>query len=432
MAKEFVPLAAAAKVAQTFLSIGRYDCENPDPNRPQLTGEYHKIRLFSELIAYLFPLERGHQASGFLIISGDRAFAPILDYCTSGPNPKLYFDSFLRTYWEDLGRPVRFVDYIYFGPFDFIAEIHFSDGSTGYSRLPNFHYLDKWNNSGSLSPNILQDETKVRIQWEMYLRDDFPIPGFECSKMFGWAPVPYNQTCHSASEKLRTKSSINYCSPNCIAGCSPVAWMVLANAFRGFDYSRFPLLSDASDWHVPWESSYGGPPKAGSKVVNNRLWELHDYMSTDCFGSTDADYIQSGRHLFNIYNLNWKWGLYDQFPYGYSRAVNKGGLAYLLSAQSNWTGSGSEGHSFVVRGFNDNTEHIYVSLGWGSAFPDRWIPYSMLADPSAVYVSSFSATEDESKEIAVQSKPASYVEDASDGEEMNAQEFSTYFGNHTR
>ena len=61
---------------------------------------------------------------------------------------------------------------------------------------------------------------------------------------------------------------------------------------------------------VPWEGSYGGPPKAGSKVVNNRLWELHDYMSTDCFGSTDADYIQSGRHLFNIYNLNWKWGLY--------------------------------------------------------------------------------------------------------------------------
>ena len=106
--------------------------------------------------------------------------------------------------------------------------------------------------SCSLSPNILQDETKVRIQWEMYLRDDFPIPGFECSKMFGWAPVPYNQTCHSASEKLRTKSSINYCSPNCIAGCGPVAWMVLANAFRGFDYSRFPLLSDASDWHVPW------------------------------------------------------------------------------------------------------------------------------------------------------------------------------------
>ena len=187
--------------------------------------------------------------------------------------------------------------------------------------------------------------------------------------------------------------------------------MVLANAFRGFDYSRFPLRSDASDWHVPWESSYGGPPKAGSKVVNNRLWELHDYMSTDCFGSTDADYIQSGRHLFNIYNLNWKWGLYDQFPYGYSRAVNKGGLAYLLSAQSNWTGSGSEGHSFVVRGFNDNTEHIYVSFGWGFRIPGLLDSVFNVSRSFSVYVSSFSATEDDSKQ-SVQSKPASYVEDA--------------------
>ena len=65
MAKEFVPLAAAAKVAQTFLSIGRYDCENPDPNRPQLTGEYHKIRLFSESIAYSFLSNEGIKQAVF-------------------------------------------------------------------------------------------------------------------------------------------------------------------------------------------------------------------------------------------------------------------------------------------------------------------------------------------------------------------------------
>jgi hypothetical protein len=45
-----------------------------------------------------------------------------------------------------------------------------------------------------------------------------------------------------------------------------------------------------------------------SPQFNSRLWELHDWMSTDCFGSAHADHIQSRRHLFSLYDVRMEAG----------------------------------------------------------------------------------------------------------------------------
>jgi hypothetical protein len=45
-----------------------------------------------------------------------------------------------------------------------------------------------------------------------------------------------------------------------------------------------------------------------SPQFNSRPWELHDWMSTDCFGSTHADHMQSRRHLFSLYDVRMEAG----------------------------------------------------------------------------------------------------------------------------
>lgn len=381
----------AAHIAQRFLERSRFDCENPDPHGPTLAGRFHELDLARGHKVYEFPLLLNERRSGFVIISGDKRLPPVLDYCTSGDSLLTFASRFLEGFLIVRQLEAHNVRWMYFGPFDVVAEVRLRSGSFLYVRCPNLHVIDSPKPIEFAGGLRVQNPEWVASRWDFYERpDDIELPGMKCSTMFGWGAIKYNQTCRpgpSLEEDIAT--SKNYCGSTCIAGCTPTGWLVLASSFATFDQTTFPLFTDAPDWHLGWETSHGAPPAPASHVLNRRLWDLHDYMGTGCNGTTMGGAIASGSNVFGVYGLNWSWSHYEDVPYSFVSSINDGGLTYLLSGQSEWNPHEVEGHSVVAHGFNDNDAHVQVCLGWGQEIPDRWIPYSVLSSPRADYIHSF-------------------------------------------
>jgi hypothetical protein len=90
--------------------------------------------------------------------------------------------------------------------------------------------------------------------------------------------------------------------------------------------------------------------------------------------------------------------------------VNKAGQPGLLTAQSVWVpGEPPDGHAFVIHGWNDNDQHVSICLGWGSAFPDKWIAFSTLSGVNAFFVSLFLSRSPDSKGECEPETPAAVV-----------------------
>lgn len=380
---DFIELEKARVIASRFIQSGRCDCENPDPNGPQLSEIHHEYRLGERAVAYEFPLNKDRMASGYLVISGSRAFQPILEYSTTGNSLRNELTHGLNGLISRLGVGVKSVQWFYCGPLDIVAEIKKIDGGYLYARIPNLKYFESTRQI-ILPIKAQRDKKWISEQWRIYESQDFPQPSLPCSKMFGVEAPLYNQTCYGSLLGVETTNAKNYCTPQCIVGCVATAWAMLAGAWEGL-LGTGKIYADSPGWKADWQSSYGSPPPPGNEGVNRHMWKVNSYMGTTCAGNTNNSNAISGSRLFGDFGINWYWGSRDGVDYGFSAQINKYGQPFLLTAQSTWVPGEVDGHGVVVHGYNDNDCHLYISRGWGSAFPDVWIAFSSLSQVSVYF-----------------------------------------------
>ncbi|MFL9897887.1 hypothetical protein PQR71_06895 [Paraburkholderia fungorum] len=373
----------ARNIAIRFIEGGRYDCENPDPHGPQLSDHHHEYYLDGKAMAYEFPLTKNGNEQGYLLLSGYRGRQPILEYTSTGGSLRTTLNDCLRGLLNRLNILSVDIQWIYYGPLDIVAEVKMQNGKFLYARLPNIKYLES-KEKIPFQAAPLSDEEWVAGRWRFYEGHDRSTAFRPCSKMFGYSAPLYNQTCYGSLLEIDILHTNNYCTPQCIVGCVATAWAMLAGTFESGVVTG-KIYADSPDWQGSWQSSYGSPPPPGSIGVNRHMWNVNSYMGTTCAGNTSDSNTIAGSRLFRDFGVDWYWGSKTNADYSFAALINKNGYPFLLTAQSTWVPGEIDGHGVVVHGYNDNDAHLYITRGWGRAFPDVWIAFSSLSQVSVFF-----------------------------------------------
>ena len=161
------------------------------------------------------------------------------------------------------------------------------------------------------------------------------------------------------------------------------------------------LFSDAPDWNTPWPT-YPYPPPPASAKVNARIWLAHSAMVTSCEGDTSGfsggpfptNNSLKGQVIFSSYTVSYQWASNTNVDYGWATEPNRKGCPNLLTGHSNWNAGAdpSHGHAVVCAGYNDNDQHLQLSLD-GNQFPRRWVAFSTISQPCTYLVTHFAARE---------------------------------------
>ena len=383
----------AAVIATRFLERDGCDCENPGPDCPTLAGGHVEYLTGEDSLVYEFPLTNKGKQSGYVLISGSRTLPPVLEFCPVGNSLRDQLSECFAGLTKHRRLPAHSVVWRYFGPLDLVAELELDDGGYYYARLPNLRILQSRDRIHTPSPKHSGSYDWLATRWRYYESEKATKGNLSCSKMFGLKPIRYNQTCASSilPAESSTNNGPNYCTPSCIAGCVATAWTVLAGTWKGaVNHGSEKIFSDAPDWAKDWASSYGGAPPPASQGVNRRMWAVHKYLQTSCSGNTSDGYTIAGRRIFSDYGVNWNWGSRYGTDYAFASSINKAAQPGLITAQSVWIpNEPPEGHGIVTHGWNDNDQHLWICLGWGSSFPDKWIAFSTLSSPNAFFVTHF-------------------------------------------
>lgn len=346
---------------------------------------------------YEFPLAEGNDASGYVLISGTKSLPPILEFCAAGNTLQEKLNECLSGLLRFRAIEHRNVTWRYFGPMDFVAELATGAGRYVYVRVPNVYIVSSDLRIMRKRRTAPENVDWIGSRWDFYEATTEETSPLSAGSVLGCRPIKYNQTCQSSLkgvEESALSEGPNYCTPVCITGCVATAWTVLAGTWKG--YRADPdIFSDAPDWYFDWQSSYGGAPPPHSKVVNQRMWDVHGYLGTSCGGSTSDPNTPAGSRLFSFYGKPWAWGARFSIDYAFAASVNKANQPGLLTAQSVWVpGGGVDGHGVVTYGWNDGDHTLFICLGWGSAFPDKWISFAALASADAFFVTAWNANEE--------------------------------------
>jgi hypothetical protein len=165
------------------------------------------------------------------------------------------------------------------------------------------------------------------------------------------------------------------------------AYAVLGHV-KGDKYSRiYSNLTDFQEVTIPWRS-FDPPDPSRSKAVNSRIWAFHGAMGTTCDGSTSIDTDDLNNVLEHPTGLiNGQWNLdfwFRGFPgWGFTplnRVVSHYGRPVLLCGTGFPEGIGAvrpnlaeAGHAVVTFGGNSQNGTLYICMGWGELFPNKWI-----------------------------------------------------------
>jgi hypothetical protein len=395
----FIDAIRAAAIANRFLEERGSDGGGVVPRHTSLGGRYYKYLTSNDSTVYEFSVTRGDTQAGYILISGTLDLPPVLGYCPTGKPLRSILTQCVEDFIRLRNLLPTSVEWRYFGPFDHVAEIKLAGGDYCYARFPN--YLVTQSKSRIVHPPRMEwvDVAWINDRWEYYSRDDRPKVVRPLGIINGCRPYKYQQTCQSSLEEGGPDPhhiGLNYCSPSCIAGCTPTSWAILASAFKGLQ-NIASIFNDAPDWNIDWPTNgVGGHPLPASQAVNGRIWELRNYMQTDCQGGTDFGvHLLFGSYVFSQYDVNWEWrwtagpgaiGAYWEVQ----RQIETYGRPVSLSANSNWqSGQPRDGHSVVAYGCNDGERQVFVCYGWGSDFADAWIPCSIMGGMEVCYVYSY-------------------------------------------
>jgi hypothetical protein len=249
------------------------------------------------------------------------------------------------------------------------------------------------------------------IAGELHSRRALPIPRLDPAQVFDqrtvgqlWAnlalgpseglrdyvgsvlPVLYNQNCQGnrLDCEFKLDSSDTVCTPAAIAGCSPVAWAMLASAYKrlGLPQSR-AIWPTSTTWEFDWPST--APSTSQSVEVDRTIWRAHELMGTSAGGATTVGLIFRGQDIFRDFGMDWDFRGSPQYNVADICDKVSHDRPVLWGAQGPWahygrTIRGTDGHTVVVYGFREQDHMFLAALGWGGGVGRKYINYLQFTD----------------------------------------------------
>jgi hypothetical protein len=135
-------------------------------------------------------------------------------------------------------------------------------------------------------------------------------------------------------------------------------------------------------------------------LVESTIWKLHSLLGTTVDGATDQNNTINGAAIFSDYGLHWSFGQAFNQPFEFAIQATQAGQPLLWTAQGNWVpGEPPAGHGVVSYGYQKSDRSLFITLGWGSSFPDKYIYRDQYSQNGCFYMTGHGTRMAKSKEI---------------------------------
>jgi len=401
----------AKQVAENFVARQRLGA-GPTANRVGVLGECTWVFFWDEEHPlYEFPIVDRTESparAGYVLVSGNDDLPPVLEYSLDARPLSSQLNSYLHSSLTVLLEVPSDVTWFYWNGLEPVARVKLvGRASPVFIQVPECRVYPL-----AAEQRILRDPRdswsveEVRRRWNEIR--DLETVRVESSTQLWYNPVRYQQGCdaYGADCRLGSDPGHTYCTPHCIAGCTPVCWAMLASCWKkhGQGGASTKIWSGSGCWGLEWPSSTN-PSRCGD--VSASIWDFHRYMGTGCAGDTDWNNIIAGGRIFHDkWGLPWQWGRRDNQDYGFVKSVIDHGQPCHFSALGQWNsyaanllradetsggGPGQEGHSIVAYGYDDAQSAVKICLGWGTWYADKYIRVSDYTRNQCVFVTGWSA-----------------------------------------
>jgi hypothetical protein len=328
---------------------------------------------------------------GYFLVSGDKRLPPLLEHAPSGPPLSHQVKSVCMPALHHAQIDLQPAKFHYASSTDMFLEFPPVDGVTHLLDVSNFvvsRFRDRVTVERRPEDSFNQDI--VANMWRQYTPGG---PGDVPAIVLPFlTPVKYTQTCDAYGTgelacKIKISSSENYCTPHAISGCIPVAWAMLMSSWKrsGF-FGANQIWANSTCWALDWHSWGGSANPSQCKVVEDTIWKLHSIMSTTHDGSTTATSL--GAAIFGDYGLNWAYREALNQPYEFAISITQAGQPLLWTAQGNWNPGELAGHGIISYGYQKSDRSLFICLGWGAEYPDKFIYYDQYSQNGCYFMTS--------------------------------------------
>lgn len=339
---------------------------------------------------YDIPLEnkKTMERAGYLLVSESKELPPVVEYATEGVSLKEQIDQMLQ--------PALSISHINATP----RKYHFVSSTELYVSLedvnskeevllniPNFFILTKdVREELNRQPSEVFSTEMVARYWEELneVRTE-SLP----SKTLNAKPTQYQQNCSSYTFgevcTIDRSSNNSPCHPRKISGCVPVAWAMLLSALKRTNISGHNKIWQGNTcWTINWPSHFSTSNPSQCNVVEQTIWKLHTLMETTDNGSTKDSNTIKGKEILKDFGLTWKMLHKDGENFAFLQKIIDGNEPFLFDGHGKW-GDDKAGHGVVVYGYKQEGNMMKVSLGWGKAFPDKWMNFDQFSSKGFTY-----------------------------------------------
>jgi hypothetical protein len=357
------------------------------PNSAIRTGFKLKGRKRTTIEEVEFLTEDG-ETCGYALLNETRRAVRVIALSASPTNFSTVLEKDLVLLLRKLKIEYLSFQWYYFGPFETVAEVKIRGRGFLYARVPNYAWIYR--------------DAPIDFEESEDIEDDqvFEIISPSAVILSKCTPVKYRQVCSkilttppslhepgSIVSRLSHLKGFNGCLPHCIAGCTPVAWAVTASGFkRALGNQGQLIFNGAQNWREDWDY------EALDRVVDSEIWKVHHACATSCDGSTLSENASKGCVIFGEASPI-VWNRWVTPTFSAILSLIKNNMPFVLSAQSKWekygilmgAEPGDVGHSVFCYGADEESQMVFVSLGWGFWYKDVWIPFSELRQLDVVY-----------------------------------------------
>ncbi len=365
-----------------------------------------------------FSMKSGDKNMGYVLASGNKNFPAIFEYSITASPFSAQVYKYLSALLAESGIFPKSLTLYYISPIEIVAKIESQQNQNCiFVRLPSLEvtllppdFKIQRNAANIWSQQMVDDE------WNALQQLSSDATGSTKKILTKRQPVKYQQNCdkYSADECMISldSSSGHYCAPNCIAGCTPVAWAMLSSAWKrsGYKDADKKIWPDSNCWNIDWPSTTN-PSKC--QVVSDTIWDYHTLMGTTCNGNTTrSNYLKSGPYFKSEWGLSWNWGKKENIDFAYSQKITDASQPYIFGGTGQWdallesydaknqsnvnsgdqpvvnikSSDGKVGHSVVCYGYDSTNKQIYICLGWGKSFDDKFINISAYPSNIAIFL----------------------------------------------
>lgn len=341
--------------------------------------------------------------SGYMIVCGDRRLPPVLEYSSSGPTLSDQIDFLCAPALRQSGMQRETIRSHYASSTEIYLEFEGDDGAFHYLNVPNLYVLNTRRRVViDRQPEQVFDSKIVDATWGTFTPGapgDLP----EIILQF-FRPVRYQQNCDKYGAlmtdcKIEFQLTQSYCAPNAIAGCVPVAWAMLMSSWKraGF-FGAQNIWANSTCWDKDWPSYGGWANPSQCPEVEKTIWKLHAMMGTTSEGGTFDNATLAGAGIFADYGLSWRFAQAQNQNFEFAISVIQHGQPLLWTANGIWSSllaeqvsspvPGGVGHGVVAYGYKKSDRTLYIALGWGSSYSDKYINYDQYRLTNCIYMTS--------------------------------------------